>query len=207
MTSWHVVRSVESRKALVFALVLVMPMFAGCNVKDWYNQEGYVSIELAVDSGKNTTIDHFKSIKAQVYGVDIKQRESSDQKHFTFGDSPLIVDLVDLAKKGESVHITEFKTNLRATEKVAIRIVVFEVFDAAGNPVEVCRLNTQPEKFPCFYQPDNAALLYDEKQFSPPRGGTVEATFPVTIQFATKGRASQYFLFADSGQVELAVRR
>jgi hypothetical protein len=196
---------VEVRKALLFALVLIMPAFAGCNVKDWYNQEGYVAIDLVVDNGRNSSIDQFQSIRAALYGVSLQQFDVADQKHFTFGDQPLVIDLVE--KKGGPVRLAEFKTNLRATERVAIRMVVFEVIDAAGNPMEVCREDDTPERFPCFYQPTNAALLYDEKQFSPPRGGEIDVGFPLSVKYATKGRAAEYFLYADPGLVTLDVHR
>lgn len=198
---------VEPRKALLFALVMVMPAFAGCNVKDWYNQEGWVAIDLALEGGRNSTIDHFRSVKAAVYGVSLRQAGTTDAKHFTFGADPLIVDLVEKAKEGETVRLAEFKTNLRATERVAVRITVFEAIDAAGNSMEICRLDDTPERFPCFYQPDNAALLYEEKSFSPPRGGRITVGFPVAIQFAQQGRASEYFLYADPGKVTLDVER
>lgn len=197
----------EPRKALLFALVLVMPAFAGCNVRDWYNQEGWVVIDLAMDAGRNTSADHFRSVKAAVYGVSLRQAGTTDAKHFTFGEDPLILDLVEKTKQGERVRLAEFKTNLRATERVAIRMTVFEAIDAAGNSMEVCRLDDTPEKFPCFYQPDNAALQYDEKSFSPPRGGSIVVGFPVSIQFAQQGRASEYYLYADPGKVTLDVKR
>lgn len=184
-----------------------MPAFAGCNVKDWYNQEGWVHVDLAVDGSRNSNLDNFRSIKAAVYGVSIRQAGVADAKHFTFGSDPLIVDLVEKGKAGESVRLAEFKTNLRATERVAVRIAVFEAIDAAGNPMQVCRLNQEVEKFPCFYQPENAALLYEAKSFSPPRGGTIDVGFPVTVQFAQQGRASEYFLFADPGKVTLDPKR
>lgn len=198
---------VEARKATLFAILLIMPAFAGCNVKDWYNMEGHVTVTMFMDTGANSTLDHFRSIKAAVYGVDLRQGSAADAKHFTFGDTPLVVDLVEMGKKGEEIALAQFKTNLRATDRVALRIVVFEVIDAAGNPMEVCRINTQPERWPCFYQPDNAALLYDEKSFSPPRGGSIDVGFPLTVHFATKGRAQQYFLYADPGLVRLDVQR
>lgn len=180
---------------------------SGCNVRDWYNQEGWVAIDLVVDSGRNTTIDQFRSIKAALYGVSLAQADVADQKHFTYGEQPLILDLVEKARKEERVRLTEFKTNLRQTERVAVRMVVFEAIDAAGNPMPICRLNQDVEKFPCFYQPDNAALLYDEKSFSPPRGGEIVVGFPIAVQFATQGRAAEYFLYADPGLVTLDVNR
>lgn len=198
----------EQRKAVLFAVVLLLPVaLSGCNVRDWYNQEGYVAIDFVVDSGQNTTIDHFRSIKAAIYGVSLRQLDSVEEKHFTYGEQPLIVDLVEKAKEDEPIRLTEFKTNMRATSRVGVRLVVFEAIDAAGNTMEICRIDTQVEKFPCFFQPDNAFLIYDEKTFSPPRGGEITVGFPVAVKFATKGRAAEYFLYADPGQVTLDVQR
>lgn len=197
----------EHRKAFAFALVLLMPALAGCNFKDWYNQEGYVAVDFMVDTGANSTLDHFRSIKAAIYGVSIRQFDSADAKHFTFGEQPLIVDLVEMGNEDKRERLAEFKTNIRRTDTVLLRVVVFEAIDAAGNSMEICRLDDPDVKFPCFYQPDNAALVYDEKSFSPPRGGTVVVGFPVTVHFATQGRAQEYFLFPDPGHVEITVDR
>ena len=179
---------------------------AGCNIRDWYNQEGIVAIDLVVDPGKNSSLSEFRSIKAALYGVSLAQLDVADQKHFTYGEDPLIIDLVEQAKKGP-LRMTEFQTNLRQTERVAVNMVVFEAIDAAGNSMQICKLDTTVEKFPCFYQPDNAAILYDEKLFSPPRGGQITVGFPIAIQFATKGRASEHFVYADPGLVTLDVDR
>lgn len=207
MTAGRVPASVEPRTALALVVVMMVPLFAGCNVKDWYNQEGYVQVDLVVDPGTNTSIDNFRSLRAAIYGVSLKQFDSAETKHFTYGDQPLIIDMVEKANKHEVVRLTEFRTNLRATERVAVRMVVFEAVDAAGNAMEICRLDTPPEKYPCFYQPTDALLLYDEKAFSPPRGGAITVGFPVSVAYATKGRAAEYFLFADPGLVDLQLHR
>lgn len=197
----------QRRTAYAFAIVLLMPAMAGCNLRDWYNQEGWVALDMFVDTGQNSTLDQFRSIKVAVHGATIRQFGSADAKHFTYGESPEIVDLVEMGKKGERLRITEFKTNLRATDVVHLQVTVFEAIDASGANMPICRLKDRDVKFPCFYQPDNPSLTFDEKPFSPPRGGTIVVGFPLTVHFATQGRAQQYFLFADPGLVDLRVER
>lgn len=197
----------ERRTALALAFVMFMPALAGCNIRDWYNQEGYVSLDLFMDEGANSTLDQFRSIKAAVYGATIRQLGTADAKHFTYGESPRIIDLVEMGAKDERIRVTDFKTNIRATDQVTFRVAVFEAIDAAGNNMEICRLNDSDVKFPCFYQPENAALVYNEKSFSPPRGGSIVVGFPLTVHFASQGKAQEYFLFADPGRVTLTLER
>lgn len=179
-----------------------MPAFAGCNVKDWYNQNGTVRIELEVLDATETAIGDMRSVKVAIYGVSLRQ-VNAQPKHFAFEPEPLIVDLVETMKADERIPLTEFKTNLLATERVAVRLVVFEAIDAAGKNLEICRLDSEVETFPCFYQPDNSALLYEDRPFAPPRGGEVVVGFPVAVRFAQEGRASEYYLEADPSKIVL----
>lgn len=196
------------RHLALAALLIAMPMMAGCNVKDWYNQEGHVVIKVAFQGDRNTSLGDFRSVKAAIYGVTMRQADAADVKHFAFpDDDPLIVDVVEKGRKQESITIADFKTNLRASDRVALRIVTFEAIDAAGNSMPICRLKDAVSNYPCFYQPDNSALLYEEKPFSPPRGGTVTVGFPVSVMYAQKGRVAEYFLYADPGAVTLEVDR
>lgn len=199
-------------------MVMIMPAFAGCDVKDWYNQSGTVRIQLEPQPAQGSHLDSFKSVKAAIYGVSLKQAgESLNVKHFTFGKDPKIVDLVDAGKKGTVIELTEFKTSLRATERIAVQIAVFEAIDAAGASMEICRLADTPQRFPCFYVPDDDLLLFEgcpstdatcrEKSFAPPRGGMVVVHFPVAIQYAQDGPRGEYFLFADPAKVGLENRR
>ncbi|HET6404634.1 MAG TPA: hypothetical protein VFH78_08295 [Candidatus Thermoplasmatota archaeon] len=195
------------RKALLLALLVVMPAFAGCNVKDWYNQMGTVRIQVRVIGDENSLVGQFQSVKVALYGVTLRQAgDALNPKFFSFGDQPKIVDLVTFAREGEEIPITEFRTNLRATERVQLKVVVIEAIDAAGNPLEICRETSRPARFPCFFQYTDDALYY-EKPFSPPRGGEVIVHFPIAVKYASRGAASQYFLFADPALVELENRR
>ena len=200
------------RRALLFAILLVMPAFAGCDVKDWYNQNGTVRVQLEIQGAKGNHLDEFRSIKAAIYGVMLKQSgESLNLKQFTFGTDPKIIDIVESGKKAESIGLTEFKTNLRATDRVAIRMAVFEAIDAAGNSMQVCKQTDTPDHFPCFYQPDDDLLSFqadvEQKSFAPPRGGTVIVHFPLAVKYAQQGRVAEYFLFADPALVTLENHR
>lgn len=195
-------------RPLVLALLLVAtPMLAGCNVKDWYNQQGTITVELAPLRTSDSQMDAFRSIRVAVYGVTVRQAGAADAKQFTFGENPLVVDLVEEARAGERVRLAEFKSNLRATVTVDVRMLIIEAIEANGNSMEVCRAEDVPERFPCFYQPTNGAWTYDDKPFAPPRGGEVVVGFPLTVHFEQQGRVSEYFLRADPNLVELTNHR
>lgn len=182
-----------------------MPALAGCNLKDWYDQNGTVRIQLRSISGEHSMEEQFQSVKVALYGVTLRQRDAVNPQNFAF-DGPKLVDLVALAKEGEEVGITEFKTSLLPTVRVQLKIVVIEAIDAGGVSMQVCRKEDKVARFPCFYQPPGDDLNYD-KPFAPPRGGTVIVHFPVAIKYAQQGRVSEYFLFADPALVELENKR
>lgn len=187
------------------ALLVLTPALAGCNVKDWYNQDGTVRIQMRALSGDDSLVDNFQSVKVALYGVTLRQRDAVNPEFFSF-DEPKIVDLVSLAKEGEEVGISEFKTSLLPTVRVQLKIVVIEAIDAAGVSMEICRKEDTPTRFPCFYQPPGDDLLY-EKNFAPPRGGTVIVHFPVAVKYAQQQRVAEYFLFADPALLELENKR
>lgn len=195
------------RRALLLALLALTPALAGCNAKDWYNQQGTVSVELVSLGGAETSIDNFRSIRVALYGVSIKQVGAVNTKEFSFGDQPPIVDLVELAKTGETVPLAEFKFNLRAIESVTVYINILEAVDAAGNSMQICRPEDTVEKWPCFFMPSNGAFRYDQKSFSPPRGGSIEVGFPLEVLYATQGSKSQYFLAIDPDHIRLTPNR
>lgn len=184
-----------------------MPAFAGCNVKDWYNQNGTIRFQLEILGNSSSMVNEFQSVKVALYGVSLRQRDALNPLHFTFGTEPRVIDLVTYAKEGEEIPVTEFKSNMVPVVSVQLKVVVIEAITASGENIAVCRLADRPEKFPCFYQPDDDSLRYEEKPFAPPRGGEVTVHFPVAIKYATRGLASQYFLFADPTLVELENKR
>lgn len=196
----------ERRQAFALFVVLMMPFFAGCNVKDWYNQNGTVRIELEVLPASESRIGEFSSLRVAIYGVSLRQTDA-EPKHFGFEPDPVIVDLVQVAKDDERVPLTEFKTNLRATDRVAVRLVTLEAITAAGESLQVCRIGDSVDRFPCFYQPNNTALLFEDRPFSPPRGGEVVVGFPVGVAFAQQGRATQYYLEADPSKIVIETKR
>ena len=196
----------ERRTVLVLSTLLFTPVLAGCSIADWYNQNGTVRIELAIQGPEGSAIDELRSVKVAIYGISLKQ-VNAQPIHFAFEEGgepqPLLVDLVEEQKGDARVPLTEFKTNLLATERVAIRIVTFEAISAAGESLEICNLEDEVERFPCFYQPANSALLYEERPFAPPRGGEVVVGFPVAVAFAQQGSASEYYLVADPSKIVL----
>lgn len=196
------------RKALFLALLVLTPLTAGCNVKDWYNQNGTVTLELNVLGPKNTSLDNLRSVKVAIYGATVRQFSSADARHFTYPtNDPKIVDLVQKGKDGERVPIANFKISIRAVESVTVRMEVFEAIDAAGNALEICRLRDKPERFPCFFIPDNSAYQYYEKPFAPPRGGEVVVGFPLAIKYAARGRVSEYYISTPAEEIVLENRR
>lgn len=196
------------RRALLFGMLLLMPAFAGCNIQDWYNQMGTVRIQLDVQPAQTSHLADFRSVKAVIYGVTLTQLgDALNPKQFTFGPGGKIVDIVQHGKSGEAIGLAEFRTNLRATEGILVRMVVFEAIESSGTPMEICRVTSRPERFPCFYQPQSDALEYDAAPFAPPRGGEVVVHFPVAIKYAQQGTVAEYFLFADPALVELENRR
>lgn len=195
------------RRALLLALLVLTPALAGCNVKDWYNQRGTVHVELVSLGGANTSLDHFRSITVVLYGVSVKQLGSVDSKEFSFGEQPPTVDLVQMAKSGAPRPLAEFTVSLRAVERVTVYLEVIEAVDAAGNSIQVCRLEDTVEKWPCFFMPSNGSFRYDAKTFSPPRGGSIDVGFPLEVKYAQRGTKSQYYLDNDPNQIRLESHR
>lgn len=195
------------RRALPILLVLLLPAFAGCNAKDWYNQMGTVQVDLAPQGATNTSLNEFRTIKVAIYGVTVKQYLAADAKQFSFGANPLVIDLVEKGRAGERVTLAEFKVNLRAVESVTVHLDVVEAVDAGGESLQICRLQDTVEKWPCFFMPDNNAFRYDEKSFSPPRGGEAVVAFPLAVKYATQGRKAQYYLDTPADLVEITNKR
>lgn len=192
-------------RARLLVLLLLTASLAGCNLRDWYNQEGWVHIELKVIEGGDTSLGEFDRVTLAIYGVTVKQADALNPDSFAFEPGPLLVNLVELAEKDERPRLASFKTNLRATNSVVVRAVAIEAVTAAGESLEICRLPPAPppEKFPCFYQPEDTAFAYNEKAFAPPRGGDVIVGFPVGVEFASRGRVTQYFIEVDPSLVDI----
>lgn len=195
------------RRVLLFLVLATLPALAGCSIRNWYNQEGLVTVELAPQPAKNSSLNDFTRVRVAIFGVTVRQVDSANPKVYTFGDDPRVVDLVAAGRAQERVPLAQFKTNLRATSDVVVRMEVVEVVDAAGETMATCKLADEVEKFPCFFVPDNGAYTYNQKPFAPPRGGEVVVGFPIAIKFAQQGRVSEYYLEADPALIELENRR
>lgn len=218
MTIPGIVRRVPfPRRALLLLLLVATPALAGCNVKDWYNQQGWVDVQLVPQGPRNTSLDEFQRISVAIFGVTVRQLDVVQPKTFQFQDAagapqPLLVDLVSKGKEGESIPLARFKTNMRPTSEVTIRMQVVEAIDASGQAMQVCRIGDTVRKWPCFFVPTNDAYTYDEKPFAPPRGGEVLVGFPAAVKFvrppnASPGDArSQYFIETDPALIQLTNR-
>lgn len=192
---------VAVRRALVpLLLVIVLPAFAGCNVKDWYNQNGTVEIDMKPMGTSNTSLGDFRVLKIAVYDVTAKQIDSANPQSFSFtsgGQAPLIVDLV--GKAGQAIPLASFHTNLRAIESVTIHIDVVEAVDAAGKSLPGCHPGQPVVSKPCVATPADLGYRAAEKSFSPPRGGKVVFGFPLAV----RAGGGEYFIQYDPTQATI----
>lgn len=177
------------RVLLVLALV---PALAGCSFPDWYKQRGTVYVSL--DPQTSDALNDFQSLKIVVFGVSMKKLGGVEPYEFSFGDSPLIVDLVQTARSDEIIPLVENKTNLRAFESVTVRVDVAEALDASGRTVPGCHPGQPVASRPCVSTPVNGAYRID-RSFSPPRGGSVTFYLPLGVQF--NSGANEYFIQLD----------
>ena len=190
------------RRALLFTLIVLLPAFAGCNFKDWYNQNGTVEIALKPLGTTNTSLGDFRVLKIAVYDVTVKQVDSLNPLSFTFSPdpahlTPLPVDLVATGKAGQLVPLASFHTNLRAIASVTIHIDVVEAVDAAGRSLPGCHPGSHPK--PCVSTPGDLSYRAEEKAFSPPRGGSIVFGFPLAV----RAGGGEYFIQYDATQASL----
>lgn len=184
----------------LLVLVALLPALAGCSFSDWYHQRGTAYVELAPQGPAGTALGDFKKLSVAVYGVSMKKVGSVQPYEFAFGDSPLVVDLVEHGKARTTVPLVENVTNLRAFEWVTVRIDVVEALDAAGKPVPGCHPGQPVASRPCVSTPVNGAYRA-ERAFSPPRGGEVTFRFPLAVQFDAQG--DEYYIQMDPDAVEI----
>lgn len=188
---------VPPRQALAVACLLAAVPLAGCNFKDFYNQNGTFHVVLVPQGPENSSITDFRSLKVAIYGVSVRQQLNIQSKEFSFGDAPLVVDFLDKALKGERVPLATGKMSLRAVDNVTVRLDVIEAVDAQGNDVPTCYEGEPVEAFPCFFMPANNAYRLAEPQFAPPRGGTVTFGFPLAVKSVTLEGDTEYFFVGD----------
>lgn len=190
MASWRI----------AFPLVLVAlssVVLAGCSFRDFYNQEGTVTITVSpVKKGTNATLNDFQKITVAIFGVTIRQLGSIDPKSFSVPpENPLLLDLVD--KADTRTPLAKFKTNLRATSSVTVRADVVEAIDAAGKAMTICRDSGPPisnADYPCFFVPETFSYTYNQRSFAPPRGGEVVVVFPLYVSWDEQGGKREYFI-------------
>ena len=179
------------------ACLLAAVPLAGCNFKDFYNQNGTFHVVLVPQGPENSSLTDFRSLKVAIYGVSVRQQLNIQSKEFSFGDAPLVVDFLDKALKGERVPLATGKMSLRAVDNVTVRLDVIEAVDAQGKDVPTCYEGEPVEAFPCFYMPTNNAYRLTEPQFAPPRGGTVTFGFPLAVKSVTVEGDTEYFFVGD----------
>lgn len=193
-----------SRVIVLLVIVALTPALAGCNFRDWYNQEGKVNVALYTVGPTNTSLSEFRSLQIAIYGVSVKQFLVIGAKEFKFDAQPLVVDLVEKGTKGERVMLVEGITeNIRAIESITLHLDVIEAIDAQGKPLPICHENDATTTFPCFFVPSNGAFRHEGRNIPVPRGGTVTIGFPLAVSsFGNPGRI-EYSLFEDPALIEV----
>lgn len=186
-----------SRAMQVLLVLVATSALAGCNVKNWYNQEGIVHVALAPVGPQESALNDFRSLKVGILGVSIKQLGTVSPKNYAFPDGPLMVDLVAAGRAGETIPLTQEKFNIRAIESVTITLQVLEAIDAAGKVLPNCHPGEPAESKPCVSTPINGAYRSAEKSFSVPRGGEVKFDFPLAVQYGDR----EYFIQHDPSLV------
>lgn len=185
------------RVLLVLALV---PALAGCSFPDWYKQRGTVYVELAPQGVAGTALGDFKKLTIGIHGVSLKKAGGVEPYEFAFGESPLLVDMVEAGKAKRTFPLVENKTNLRAFESVTVRIEFIEAIDAAGKSLPGCHPGQPVASRPCVSTPVNGAYRA-ERQFSPPRGGEITFQFPLSVQFSPG--ANEYYIQMNPDAIQL----
>lgn len=189
------------RPLLLATMVVATSALAGCNLRDWWDIQGTIKVTIVPQGPTNTSLDDFKTLKIALYGVSLKQTGNIDTMEFSYGDDPLIIDMVARGRAGESVQVAETKASLRAIESVTIHIEVVDAVDAAGKSLPACHPGEPVASRPCVSTPKNGAYRLTEVSFSPPRGGEVTYGFPLAVLL--NPRANEYFIQADPAKVDL----
>lgn len=192
-------RSPRMRLVLIGALLVLTPALAGCNFKDWYNQRGDVRVFLQPVGPNNSSISDFTSLKIAIFGVTLKQLLVVDSQAFSYGASPLILDMVTLGARNERLEVAQAKESIRPLETITITVDVIEARDAQRREIPVCREGTTSDAQTCFFL-DAKGFIRFERNIAINRGGTVEITMPLQVKVATVGTKTEYFLVSDVSQ-------
>jgi hypothetical protein len=205
---------VASRARLVlFAALLLAPALAGCNFRDWYNQEGHFRVFLFPQGPQNSSLSDFTTLTLAVYGVTVKQVQYIEPKTFTFGTQPLVIDMIKAGAKGELIPLTpSFLANIRPIESTTLTVDIVQAIDAQGRSIPVCREDQPTTTFPCFFLAKNGAITFNERPIAMQRGGTVNFGFPVAVKstdqlFPGENRPTEYLLLSDQSLAIIDVDR
>lgn len=182
-------------RVVLLALLVATPALAGCNFADWYNQRGTVKVELVAVGADQSAIEDFETLKIAVYGVSLKQAGSIQTQEFTFGGSPLIVDLAATASADQRIPLAQTTLSLRQVESVTLRIEVVEAVDASGTVLPACHPGEPVESRPCVSTPRNGAYREENRPFSAERGGTIVYGFPLAVQYDQP--TNEYYIQTD----------
>lgn len=189
-------------------LILLVPATAGCNVRDWWNMEGTVHFGVKAVSrdespvpGYRSAMGDFRELSVAVVGVSVKQVGEINPRHFSFQDEPLVVDLVDIERRGVGVPLAREKLTIRAIEQVTITMVGFRAVTAAGDELEFCHPGQQGVTKPCVSMPSNGGYRHNERNFSSERGGESEFLMAFEVLYTPEGR--EYVLFRDPAQATI----
>ena len=188
------------RAPFLLALVVLTAFMAGCDARDFYNQNGTFHIHLVPQGPENSSLTDFRTLNLAIYGVTVRQVLSANPKEFSFGETPLVVNFIEAGLAGERIPLASGKQNLRAVESVTIRLDVVEATDAQGKDIPVCYEGRPVPSFPCFFMPSNNAFTLGEPQFAPPRGGTVTFGFPLAVKTAVQDGKTEYYLVGEAAR-------
>lgn len=186
------------RVPFLLAALLVSTAMAGCNFRDFYDQNGTFHIHLVPQGPENSSLTDFRTLNIAVFGVTVRQVLSASPKEFSFGETPLVVNFLEAGLNGERIPLATGKQNLRAVESVTLRLDVIEATDAQGKDIPVCYEGQPVPSFPCFFMPSNNIFRLGEPQFAPPRGGSVTFGFPLAVKTAVLDGKTEYYFVGEA---------
>lgn len=198
----------SARSAFLMLLVVASALTAGCSVKDWFNQSGKIHVNILPLGPEGTDLLDFRSVKVALYSATVKQVLIIEPKDFSYGDSPLIFDMVEKGTKGEKIPILSETINIRAVESITLRLDVVEAIDAQGRAMPICREGETITTFPCFFVPEEGVYRHQNAQtFSTVRGGSVTFNYPLGVRSTTQGGNVEYFIYEDPAKVVIETSR
>lgn len=183
------------RRPFVVALLLVLTVsLAGCSFRDWYNQEGTVTVALRAVDASDSDLESFKSLRIGFHSVQIRQLDSADPVS-DVKQPPEAYDLVRLAQTGP-VELLSERTNLRGFISVNVKIEAINGTTADGDELLGCEQGVRVEEPPCirYAARGNYPLTLDPETFRVPRGGELTVVVPIGVRF--DATTNEFFLFS-----------